>query len=249
MKKERLLIVTGGNRGIGKQIALSALDAGWRVAISYGVNQKLASDLEITSNGRIKAFPLDVANSKSIKDFFSQVAEEMGTADALVTAAGIDNGERSVAELDYEFVISTMKVNVVGLILCCQEFTQRTIDLARPGVIVNLSSMAATIGGRMNKTVYAASKGAVDVFTIGAAKELAPHGISVFSVRPGVTRTDMTEKSLKDAVTKSAIEATIACGSVAEPSDIANPIIDLISGNFSYASGSMLNLSGGGFVI
>ena len=249
MKKERLLIVTGGNRGIGKQIALSALDAGWRVAISYRVNQKLASDLEIASNGRIKAFPLDVANSKSIKNFFSQVAEEMGTADALVTAAGIDNGERPVAELDYEFVISTMKVNVVGLILCCQEFTQRTIDLARPGVIVNLSSMAATIGGRMNKTVYAASKGAVDVFTIGAAKELAPYGISVFSVRPGVTRTDMTEKSLKDPVTKSAIEATIACGSVAEPSDIANPIIDLISGNFSYASGSMLNLSGGGFVI
>ena len=249
MKKGRLLLVTGGNRGIGKQIGLSALDAGWRVAISYGVNKKPASEMEITSNSRIKAFPLDVANDKSIEDFFVEIEREMGSADALVTAAGIDNGERSVAELDHDFVISTMKVNVVGLILCCQEFAKRAMDSGRPGVIVNLSSMAATIGGRMHKTVYAASKGAVDVFTIGAAKELAPHGISVFSVRPGVTRTDMTENRLKDPVIKSAIEATIACGSVAETSDIANPIIDLISGNFGYASGSILNLGGGGFVI
>ena len=222
MKKGRLLIVTGGNRGIGKQIALSALDAGWRVAISYGVNKKPASEMEITTNSRIKAFPLDVANDKSIEDFFVEIEREMGSADALVTAAGIDNGERSVAELDHDFVISTMKVNVVGLILCCQEFARRAMDSGRPGVIVNLSSMAATIGGRMHKTVYAASKGAVDVFTIGAANRL------------------------KDPVIKPAIEATIACGSVAETSDIANPIIDLISGNFGYASGSILNLGGGG---
>ena len=249
MKKERLLIVTGGNRGIGRQIALSALDAGWRVAISYGLNQKLASDMEMASNGRIKAFPLDVTKSKSISDFFKEIVKEMGPADALVTAAGIDNGERPVAELDHEFIMSTMKINVVGLILCCQEFAKQAIDAARPGIVVNVSSMAATIGGRMHKTVYAASKGAVDVFTIGAAKELAPHGISLFSVRPGVTRTDMTEKALADTKTKLQIEASIACGSVAEPSDIATPVINLISGNFNYASGSMLNLGGGGFVI
>ena len=249
MKKERLLIVTGGNRGIGRQIALSALDAGWKVAISYSFSQKLASDMEIASNGRIKAFPLDVTNSNSVGDFFKEIVKEMGPADALVTAAGIDNGQRSVAELDHEFVMSTMEVNVVGLILCCQEFAKQAIDTGRPGIIVNLSSMAATIGGRMHKTVYAASKGAVDVFTVGAAKELAPHGISVFSVRPGVTRTDMTEKALADSKTKLKIEASIACGSVAEPSDIATPVIDLISGNFNYASGSMLNLGGGGFVI
>lgn len=249
MKKERLLIVTGGNRGIGRQIALSALDDGWKVAISYSLNQKLASDMEKASNGRIKAFPLDVTDSKSISDFFKKIVQEMGPADALVTAAGIDNGERPVTEVDYEFVMSTMKVNVVGLILCCQEFAKQAMDIGRPGIIVNLSSMAATIGGRMHKTVYAASKGAVDVFTIGAAKELAPHGISLFSVRPGVTRTDMTENALTDTKTRLQIEASIACGSVAETSDIATPVINLISGNFNYASGSMLNLGGGGFVI
>ena len=86
------------------------------------------------------------------------------------------------------------------------------------------------------------------MFTIGAAKELAPHGISLFSVRPGVTRTDMTSALLDDPTTKAAIEATIACGAVAEPVDISMPVIDLISGKFNYASGSMLNLGGGGFI-
>jgi NAD(P)-dependent dehydrogenase (short-subunit alcohol dehydrogenase family) len=249
MKEGRLLIVTGGNRGIGKQIALSAVDAGWRVAISYGSNQKCASDIENNSKGQIKAFPLDVSKTNSIEKFFRSIESWMGPSDALVTAAGIDNGERAVEELDYHFVSSTMNINVVGLILCCQQFAKQAKEARKGGVIVNISSMASTIGGRRHKSVYAASKGAVDVFTVGAAKELAPQGISVFSIRPGVTRTDMTNAALANADTKATIEASIACGSVAEPSDIAKPVIDLISGNFDYASGSMLNLSGGGFVI
>ena len=249
MKASRLLIVTGGNRGIGKQIALSALDSGWRVAISYGANQKSALTIENNSKGQIKAFPLDVSKPQSIEKFFKSIMSWMGPSDALVTAAGIDNGERAVEELDYNFVCSTMNINVVGLILCCQQFAKQATEAKKSGVIVNISSMASTIGGRKHKSVYAASKGAVDVFTVGAAKELAPQGISVFSVRPGVTRTDMTNVALSNANTKAAIEASIACGSVAEPSDIARPVIDLISGNFNYASGSMLNLSGGGFVI
>tara|TARA_Y100001954_G_C15724725_1_gene560135 strand:- start:3 stop:752 length:750 start_codon:yes stop_codon:yes gene_type:complete len=249
MKEDGLLIVTGGNRGIGKQIALSAADAGWRVAISYGSNQKCALDIQNNSKGQIKAFPLNVLKTNSIENFFKSIDSWMGPPDALVTAAGIDNGERAVEELDYYFVSSTMKVNVVGLILCCQQFAKQAKEAKKSGVIVNISSMASTIGGRRHKSVYAASKGAVDVFTVGAAKELAPQGISVFSVRPGVTRTDMTNDALANADTRAAIEASIACGLVAEPSDIAKPVIDLISGNFDYASGSMLNLSGGGFVI
>jgi NAD(P)-dependent dehydrogenase (short-subunit alcohol dehydrogenase family) len=249
MTKDQLLVVTGGNRGIGKQIALSAVDAGWRVAISFGHNPQLAHQMVADSNGRMKAFELDVANPDSITKFFASIENEMGSPRALVTAAGVDKGPRSIAEIDYEFVHLTMVVNVVGLILCCREFAAYAIKEGEGGVVVNLSSMAATIGGREYKSVYAASKGAVDVFTIGAAKELAPHGISMFSVRPGVTRTDMTGDALANPVTKAAIEASIACGKVAEPADIATPVIELISGKFSYASGSLLNLGGGGFVI
>ncbi len=249
MTKDSLLVVTGGNRGIGRQIALSAADAGWRVAISFGRNRQLADEMVAGSNGKIRAFALDVANPDSVTKFFADIEAEMGLPRALVTAAGIDKGPRSIAEIDHDFVHSTMTVNVVGLILCCQEFTARAIKEGEGGVVVNISSMAATIGGRTHKTVYAASKGAVDVFTIGAAKELAPYGISMFSVRPGVTRTDMTGDALADPATKAAIEASIACGKVAEPVDIAAPVIELISGKFNYASGSLLNLGGGGFVI
>ena len=248
MSESRLLVVTGGNRGIGRQIALSAVDAGWRVAISYGSNRKLADDISSSSNGRIKAFALDVTAPHSIAHFFEEIEVSMGPAQALVTAAGIDNGPCAITDIDHDFVYSTFAVNVVGLILCCQEFAARAMVTGNGGVVVNMSSMAATIGGRAGKSVYAASKGAVDVFTIGAAKELAPHGISLFSVRPGVTRTDMTSALLDDLTTKAAIEATIACGAVAEPVDISRPVIDLISGKFNYASGSMLNFGGGGFI-
>jgi len=248
MSKSSLLIVTGGNRGIGRQIALSAVEAGWRVAISYGSNRQSADDMVATSDGRIEAFALDVTTPESIEHFFQEIEMSMGPAQGLVTAAGIDNGPRVISEVDHDFVHSTFAVNVVGLILCCREFTARAIAQGNAGIIVNMSSMAATIGGRAGKSIYAASKGAVDVFTIGAAKELAPHGISVFSVRPGVTRTDMTSTMLADPTTKAAIEATIASGVVADPIDIAMPVIDLISGKFNYASGSMLNLGGGGFV-
>lgn len=248
MSKSNLLIVTGGNRGIGRQIALSAVEAGWRVAISYGRNRQSADDMVAASDGRIEAFALDVADPGSIAHFFQEIEISMGPSQALVTAAGIDNGPRSITDVDHDFVHSTFAVNVVGLILCCREFAARAMAKGDAGVIVNISSMAATIGGRAQKSVYAASKGAVDVFTVGAAKEFAPHGISVFSVRPGVTRTDMTSTMLADPTTKAAIEATIASGAVADPIEIAMPVIDLISGKFNYASGSMLNLGGGGFI-
>ena len=248
MSKSNLLIVTGGNRGIGKQIALSAVEAGWRVAISYSRNRQSADDMVAASDCRIEAFALDVADTGSITHFFQEIELSMGPSQALVTAAGIDNGPRSITDVDHDFVHSTFAVNVVGLILCCREFAARAKAKGDSGVIVNISSMAATIGGRAQKSIYAASKGAVDVFTVGAAKEFAPHGISVFSVRPGVTRTDMTSTMLADPTTKAAIEATIASGAMADPIDIAMPVIDLISGKFNYASGSMLNLGGGGFI-
>ena len=249
MTGSRLLVVTGGSRGIGRRIALTALDAGWNVAISYGRSKKPAEEMVADWGGRMQAFPLDVADPGSVQRFFEEVSEAMAVPRALVASAGVDLGPRPIAEIDHGFVHTTMAVNAVGLILCCREFARRAIAEKSGGVIVNISSMASTIGGRANKTVYAASKGAVDVFTIGAAKELAPHGISVFAVRPGVTRTDMTSTRLSDPKTKTEIEGTIAAGTVAEPEDIAVPVVDLISGRFDYASGSLLNLSGGGFVV
>jgi len=248
--KEKILIVTGGNRGIGRQIALSALEAGWQVALSYKANKTSADELVQKSNGRAKAFPLDLLNSKTILPFFSNVHTEMGVPSALVNAAGIDPGPVKLGELSSAFISEMMTVNVAGLMLCCDTFLNqlRESNATKGASIVNISSMASTIGGRAGKTVYAASKGAVDVFTVGLAKEIAAEKISAFSVRPGVTITDMTEKLLSNPENAARIKSSIACQEVANPLDIAEPVIDLISGRFSYASGSLINLGGGGFV-
>jgi NAD(P)-dependent dehydrogenase (short-subunit alcohol dehydrogenase family) len=143
------------------------------------------------------------------------------------------------------------RVNVVGLILCCREAARR-MSTARGGAggsIVNVSSMAATIGGRTGKSHYAASKAAVDAFTVGFAKEVAAEGIRVNAVRPGVVATDMTAAGLRDPETRAEIEATIPMGRVGTPAEIANAILWLLSGEASFISGARLDASGGGFVI
>jgi NAD(P)-dependent dehydrogenase (short-subunit alcohol dehydrogenase family) len=117
------------------------------------------------------------------------------------------------------------------------------------GAIVNVSSMASTIGGRPGRTVYAASKAAVDVFTIGLAKEVAADGIRVNAVRPGMTRTDMTSETLGDPAKHQAIAATIPIQRIAEASEVARPILWLLSPEASFVTGALLDVSGGGFVI
>ena len=249
MSEKKTLVITGGSKGIGRQVALSAMDDGWQVAISYKSNRDEAEHFVALSDGHAKAYPLDVGDAESIKTFFAAIVASQGVPKGLVTAAGVDLGAKPVAELDPQFVATTMTVNVTGLILCCQQFVHHLRAHGGGGTIVNISSMASTIGGRGGKTVYAASKGAVDVFTIGMAKELAAEGIAVFGVRPGVTRTDMTADLLAEPARAAGIAASIACGQVAEPEDIAKPVVDLLSGRFDYASGSLLNLGGGGFVV
>ena len=117
------------------------------------------------------------------------------------------------------------------------------------GAIVNVSSMASTIGGRPGRAVYAASKAAVDVFTVGLAKEVAADGIRVNAVRPGMTRTDMTSDTLDDPVKHQAIAATIPIQRIAESSEVAKPILWLLSPEASFVTGALLDVSGGGFVI
>lgn len=249
--ESKLLIVTGGSRGIGRQIALCALAAGWRVAVSYKDHKAAAEDLVRDSGGRARAFHMDVAVPQSIAGFFAEISATMGCSTALVNSAGIDLGPAHIGGFNPDLVARTMAVNIVGLILCCNEFVShlRRLDAAAGAAIVNVSSMASTIGGRSGKTVYAASKGAVDVFTIGMAKELAAEKISVFAVRPGVTVTDMTSHLLSDPENAKQIKSSIACKEPASPEDIARPIMDLISGRFAYASGALINMSGGGLMI
>ncbi len=246
----RILIVTGGSRGIGFHVARLAACQGWQVAVGYHRHRPELDHSQPWSRS-IHPIELDVRDPASQSSFFAQAEQTLGRPSALVTSAGIDRGAIPIERITHEDLTETFAVNAIGLITSCSEFVRRAAlsHGGNGGVIVNVSSMAATIGGRRHKTIYAATKAAVDAFTIGAAKELAREAIRVFSVRPGMTRTDMTAQVLSDPDTAAAIRATIACGREATVEEIAEPILDLLSGRFAYASGSTFNLSGGGFVL
>jgi NAD(P)-dependent dehydrogenase (short-subunit alcohol dehydrogenase family) len=155
-----------------------------------------------------------------------------------------------VEEFDAAVLTNLFAVNTIGLMLCCREAVRRmsTRRGGKGGVIVNVSSMAGTIGGRPGASAYAASKAAVDSFTMGLAKDVALEGIRAISVRPGMVETEMTEQTLADREVRSAIEATIAMGRVGRPGEIANAILWALSDEASFMSGVTLDASGGGFV-
>lgn len=250
----RVVLVTGGSRGIGAATCRLAANRGYAVAVNYRKDQAAAQRVvdEIRQlGGEAMAIAADVGNEADVVAMFTAVARAMGTPTALVNSAGVGGRHMQVPDFDGETLALLMRVNVIGTMLCCRE-AARCMSTARGGTggaIVNVSSMAGTIGGRPGNSAYAASKAAVDSFSVGFAKEMGPQGIRVNTVRPGVTLTDMTQTVRDDAAVRSAIEATIAMHRVAQADEIAAPIMWLLSDEASFISGARLDASGGGFVI
>ncbi|HSA80361.1 MAG TPA: SDR family oxidoreductase [Geminicoccaceae bacterium] len=250
-----VLLITGGSRGIGAATARLAALRGYAVAVNYERAQERAEALvaEIArAGGRAIAVQADVSQQNQVAGMFRAVDDHLGRLTALVNSAGINGGpETPVADLEQAALERLMAVNVIGTMLCCREGVRRmaTGSGGAGGVIVNLSSMAATIGGREGRSAYAASKAAVDSFTIGLAKEVARDGIRVNALRPGLTLTDMTDRVRQDADLQSRVAATIAINRCAEPDEMARPILWLLSDEASFVSGALLNASGGGFMV
>ena len=193
----------------------------------------------------------DVGNASDVVRMFDEVTEQLGPPTALVNSAGVGGKAMFVADFDLETLALLMRINVIGTMLCCREAARRmsTATGGTGGAIVNISSMAATIGGRPGNSAYAASKAAVDAFTVGFAKEMGPHGVRVNVLRPGVTITDMTSAVRDDPDLRKAISATIAMNRTAQADEMAAPILWLLSDEASFISGSRLDASGGGFMI
>jgi NAD(P)-dependent dehydrogenase (short-subunit alcohol dehydrogenase family) len=253
-----VLLITGGASGLGVETARLAASRGHRVAINYRSRAAQAEALaaEITGKGgRAVALPGDVAREDDIVRLFSETEHLLGPVTGLVNSAGIGGGAHRVADFDAAVLAELFAVNVIGLMLCCREAARRMSTRRggpgghKGGAIVNVSSMAATIGGRPGKSPYAASKAAVDAFTVGFAKEVAREGIRVNSVRPGMVLTEMTEAALSDPAHRADVEATIAMGRVGHAAEIASAILWLLSAESSFVSGARLDASGGGFVI
>jgi NAD(P)-dependent dehydrogenase (short-subunit alcohol dehydrogenase family) len=243
------ILITGGASGIGAEAARLAAKRGYAVAINYRSRPEQARALASEVGG--KAFHADVALEADIVRLFDEASAALGPITALVNSAGIGGGAHRVCEFDGAGLAQLFQVNVVGLMLCCREAARRmsTARGGQGGAIVNVSSMAGTIGGRSGKSHYAASKAAVDAFTVGFAKEVAREGIRVNAVRPGVVATDMTAPGLAQPAVRTDIEATIPMGRVGQTPEIAAAILWLLSDEASFISGARLDASGGGFVI
>lgn len=251
----KTVLITGGASGIGAATARILAARGWTVAINYRSRAEqaaaLVEELRGIGAGGAFAFQADLADAAAIAPMFERVDREVGRLDAVVNSAGIGIPRARVAELDAGQLARLMAVNVVGLMLCCREAARRlsTATGGRGGTVVNVSSMAATIGGRPGNAHYAASKAAVDCFTIGFAKEVAREGIRVVSVRPGVIRTDMTQAQLADPHFSATVAASIPIGRAGKADEVAKPIAWLLSDEASFITGCTLDVSGGGFHI
>lgn len=248
----RVLFITGGASGIGAASAREAARAGFAVAIQYRTRQREAEALvgELRRAGaRAVAVAGDVTDPAQVARGFDAAEAELGPISALINSAAAFLPPTRVAEADAGALSQLLATNVLGVMLCCREAARR-FSSARGGaggVVINVSSMAATIGGRPGSAHYAASKAAVDAFSIGFAKEVARENIRVISVRPGFTETAATAERLADDAFRSAISGTIPIGRPARVGEVARPIVWLLSDAASFITGTCLDISGGGF--
>jgi NAD(P)-dependent dehydrogenase (short-subunit alcohol dehydrogenase family) len=245
----KVMIVTGGSRGIGAATARLAAVHGYAVCISYLRNSQAAEAFvqEIaTAGGRAIAVAADVGVEADVLRLFERVDAELGRVTALVNNAGILEKHMRVEEMDAGRLTRVLTANVVGSFLCAREAVKRmSARHGGPGgAIVNLSSAASRLGSPNEYVDYAASKGAIDTFTIGLAKEVAAEGIRVNAVRPGVIYTDIHadggEPGRVDRV-KSAVPMLRG----GQPEEVAKAILWLLSDEASYSTGSILDVTGG----
>ena len=244
----RVVIITGGSRGIGRATAIAAAKRGWRVVIGYVNNDAAARDTVAAieaSNGKALAVKCDVGSEADILELF-KAADGFGPLGALVNNAGIVGQTERVENLSAERIERIMRINVTGSFLCAREAVKRmsTKHGGKGGVIVNLSSVAATLGSPNTYVDYAASKGAIDTLTVGLSQEVAAEGIRVVGIRPGLIDTEI-HASGGDPDRHHRLSKTVPMQRVGTADEIANAIVWLMSDEASYVTGTTLNVSGG----
>ncbi|WP_095162682.1 SDR family oxidoreductase [Pseudomonas sp. Irchel 3F5] len=246
---DKVIVITGASRGIGAATARLAARAGYRICINYLRDDEAAQRVlaEVRELGaEAIAVKADVSVEDEIIQLFQRVDAELGPVTALVNNAGTIGHQSRVEEVSEFRLLKLMKTNVVGPMLCAKHALQRmsTRHGGQGGSIVNVSSVAARQGSPNEYVDYAASKGALDTFTVGLAKEVAGEGVRVNAVRPGYIFTDFHALS-GDPQRVSKLEPGIPMGRGGQAEEVAEAIIWLLSDQASYATGSFLDLGGG----
>ncbi|MCE7055230.1 SDR family oxidoreductase [Algoriphagus sp. AGSA1] len=245
----RTIVITGASRGIGAATALLAAKSGYSVVVNY-LNYKEGAEVVANEIERLgsKAFVIqgDISKPDEIVNMFSRIDRECGPIYGLVNNAGILEPQMSVESMDRERLMRVMQTNVIGTILCAKEaVTRMSIKYGgMGGAIVNVSSIAAKTGSPFEYVDYAASKGAIDTFTVGLAKEVAAEGIRVNAVRPGLVYTDIhTSGGESDRVER--LKSKIPLKRGGKANEVAEAILWLLSSKASFTTGSFIDVSGG----
>ncbi len=240
-----MVMVTGGSRGIGAAICRLLAREGYAVAINYTSSaektETLAKDIR-NDGGTAAAFRADVSDPAQIQCLFENAVRELGPLTALVNNAGIIGPKLRIDEQTAESLAGLIATNITGAILVAGEAVRRlsTRHGGKGGAIVNLSSVAARLGGLPGSIPYAATKGAIETFTKGLATEVAKEGIRVNAVAPGLTATDMVSPDM------AALTATgVPMGRIGQPEEIAEAVLFLLSPAASFITGSTITVSGG----
>ena len=240
------VIVTGGSRGIGAAICRLLGDRGFPVAVNFATNPEAAERVVAairSEGGRAASIEGDVSDSRQVCQMFDAAEQELGPLGGLVNNAGTTGVTARMDMQEPEALQRLFAVNVLGTMYCAREAVRRlsTGHGGGGGGIVNVSSVAARLGGLSGLAPYAASKGAVESFTKGLANEVALEGIRVNCVAPGMTATDMATDEMREAAKKGGIPM----GRIGEAEEIAEAVAWLLSPAASYVTGTVITVSGG----
>jgi len=245
----RVLLVTGGGRGIGAACALLAARQGWDVAVNYAHDAAAAENVAEQVRGagrRSLVVQADVANETEVLAMFAGVDRELGPLQGLVNNAGVVDLPQRIDQMSLARWQRMFGINVFGSLLCAREAVKR-MSTARGGAggsIVNLSSAAARLGSPGQYVDYAAAKAAIDTFTLGLAREVAAEGVRVNAVRPGIIETEIhASGGLPDRAAQLAPQVPMQRAGSAD--EVAQAVVWLLSDAASYTTGAVLDVTGG----
>jgi NAD(P)-dependent dehydrogenase (short-subunit alcohol dehydrogenase family) len=245
----KTLLITGASRGIGAATALLAASQGWQVAVNYAANSLAADGVvrQIRAAGGVAiAVQAGVSIEKDVLRLFETVDAKLGRLDGLVNNAGVVDMAQRVDEMSVARLERMWATNITSSFVCAREAVRRmsTKHGGSGGVVVNISSVASRLGSPAQYVDYAASKAAIDTFTVGLAKEVATEGIRVNGVRPGIIETDIHASGGEpDRAARMAVHVPMQRAGSAD--EIAQAVVWLLSDAASYTTGAILDVSGG----